>query len=86
MANYGARYSGFSSCEWVSDSYVTGNNVGVDQGQVSFERTEGTITTVDKTFSFGIDESGGVVITGHHSSLVVDEEESNQYVFADDEE
>ena len=86
LANYGPRYSGFSGCEWVGDSYVTGNNVGVAQGQVSFERTEGTISTVDKTFSFGIDESGGVVITGHHSSSVIDEEKSTQYVFADDEE
>ena len=86
LANYGPRYSGFSGCEWVGDSYVTGNNVGVAQGQVSFERTEGTISTVDKTFSFGIDESGGVVITGHHSSAVIDEERSTQYVFADDEE
>ena len=85
LANYGPRYSGFSGCEWVGDSYVTGEAVGVAQGQIFFERNEGTTSVVDKTFSFGY-QDGGVVITGHHSSQVVDDVNSNQYVFGDEDE
>ena len=64
---------------------MTREAVGVAQGQIFFERNEGTTSIVDKTFSFGI-QDGGVVITGHHSSQVVDDVNSNQYVFGDEDE
>jgi hypothetical protein len=48
------------------DSYSYGESVGIAQGRVIFDRVEGATSTVDKTFSFGIDD----VITGHHSSAV----------------
>jgi len=40
---------------------------------------------VDKTFSFGY-QDGVAVITGHHSSAVVDDVDSTQYVFGDEDE
>lgn len=84
LANYGPHYSGISGCTWTADSYVTGENVGVAQGKVSFERTEGTTSTVDKTFTFGYAHPGDIVITGHHSSEEVEAGKSNQYVFDDE--
>lgn len=79
LANYRDGYSGISGCTWVPNSYVEGENNGVAMGQVIFDRTEGTTTTVDKTFSFGV-SNGGIVITGHHSSAVIGPEQSTQYV------
>ena len=64
---------------------MTGNNAGVAQGKVIFERTEGTTSVVDKTFSFGVYRSGAVVITGHHSSLDIGAAQSTQYTFDDAE-
>jgi len=84
LANY-RTHTGLSDCHWVPDSYVTGNNAGVAQGKVIFERTEGTTSVVDKTFSFGVCRSGAVVITGHHSSSDIGAEQSTQYTFDDAE-
>ena len=83
LANYRPDYSGFSGCSWVGESYVTGVNAGVAQGQVIFERSEGTTSVVDKTFSFGVcAHSGDIVMTGHHSSTEIeaDADVSTQYV------
>jgi len=79
LANYRA-HTGITGCKWVPNSYVTGENVGVAQGEVVFERKEGGASTVDKTFSFGV-SSGSPVITGHHSSSDIDAGRSTQYVF-----
>ena len=107
LANYEPGMMGFADCQWEPDSYVEGKNIGVAQGKVTFFRNEGGIpTTVDKTFSFGVDDDGidgavieghqdevngddyfirlgtqVVVMTGHHSSVEVTEEESTQFVF-----
>lgn len=83
LANYRRDYSGFSGCSWVGDSYVEGVNAGVAQGQIVFERSEGTTSVVDKTFSFGVcAHSGNIVMTGHHSSgeVETDSLETTQYV------
>ena len=75
---------GFSGCTLAGDSYVTCESVGMAQGQVIFDRVEGATSTVDKTFSFDIDDSTDqVVVTRHHSSLVIDDVDSTQYVFED---
>lgn len=85
LANYGPSYSGISGCSWVPYGYVTGVNSGVAQGQVIFERVEGTESVVDKTFSFGTYAgSGDIVITAHDSSAAVERDMSTQYVFGDD--
>ena len=83
LANYRRDYSGFSGCSWVGDSYIEGVNAGVAQGQIVFERSEGTTSVVDKTFSFGVcAHSGNIVMTGHHSSGEVEADSvvTTQYV------
>jgi hypothetical protein len=79
LANY-RTHTGISGCKWVPDSFVSGESVGVAQGQVIFERNEGATSVVDKTFSFGFDDQGNIVITGHHSSSVIGAAGSTQYV------
>jgi len=79
LGNYRTGYLGFDDCEWNPDGYVTGEGIGLAQGQVAFTRTEGEIATVDKTWGFGISRDGGVVITAHHSSAVIDPDGSTQY-------
>ena len=83
LANYRRDYSGFSGCSWVGDNYVEGVNAGVAQGKIVFERSEGTTSVVDKTFSFGVcAHSGNIVMTGHHSSgeVETDSLETTRYV------
>ena len=85
LANYGT-HTGISDCKWVAEGYVTGENAGIAQGKVIFERTEGGNSVVDKTFSFGVfDSSGGIVITGHHSSSEIEAGKSTQYVIGDED-
>ncbi len=69
--DHGFALKGWTQCQPENAGIIISGSVGSSMGKVHFTGQDGSVTSVDKTWSFVKDEGGKVRIVVHHSSLEV---------------
>ncbi|CAN7407052.1 hypothetical protein [Acidovorax sp. Leaf78] len=65
----GFALKGWKKCDVDNAAVYISGDVAMTMGNVRFTGPDGTVTTVDKTWSFAKDDAGQLRIVVHHSSL-----------------